>query len=249
MDDPNNHDFLLPRHDIPIRLIPHAILEDFSDDFYRICWKPAEEGIVPEQPQLIRKHKLAEDYPHVVAAWEAKQREEKEDMRRTEGEFVAFAGRFFDRSQDERLSAQVHRRVDCDQRLLPGMYQHWGEVRSCETHPPIRAKVRVCKGCRVSHYAQESREFDRQLIMARGARVPVCESCAAIAMEQHGMGYRGCVCDSRWTCFRCREAELAQLAKAREEHVEGRCGRCSKTGDLVQYVDFCLHCPEWRIYA
>jgi len=249
MDDLNNHDFELDLLPILTGTIPDAILEEYSNDFYRVCWKPTDAGVVPTEPRLISKQELAERFPHVVAAWEARQRAEKEDATQKEGNFVAFAGQFLNRRQDKRHAAPSQRQVDCDQSLLPGMGQHWGELRSCETHPLTRPDVHVCKGCRVAHYARESRTFNRQLIMARGARVAVCEECAATAVETHGIGHRGCVCDSRWTCFRCREGELVDLAKAREKHTEGRCGGCSQASELVQHVDFCLHCRKWRVYA
>jgi hypothetical protein len=226
--------------------IPDTIIEDYSQEYYRICWKPNNAGIVPMEPRLVSKQQLSQEYPQIIDAWEAKQGNEKEQASRMEGKFVAFARRFLDCRPDGQSMAQLQREVACDQSLLPGMHQHWGELHDCEFHPQGQSRVVVCKGCRVSHYAQESDTFDRQLIMARGARVAVCQGCASDAIQ--GVGYRGCVCDSRWTCFRCRESELRNLAKARKEHTEGRCGRCLEAGNLVQHVDFCLYCRQWRVY-
>lgn len=113
----------------------------------------------------------------------------------------------------------------------------------------------VCKGCRVAHYAQEASIVDRPLIMARGARVLVCAECANIAVYGYrktdcdDVDHKECVCDTRWTCFRCREDELERLARARAKYVEGNCGRCENVGDMKRHVDFCLHCRGWRVYA
>jgi hypothetical protein len=116
-------------------------------------------------------------------------------------------------------------------------------------HPEGRNDVFVCKGCRVAHYALKSQAFDRQLVMARGARVPICEVCATKVLETPSSDHWGCVCDSGWTCFRCREGELEKLAAARKGHVEGRCGHCREARPLVRHVDVCLKCRQVRVYA
>lgn len=248
--DLNSHpdsDQVLPKYPIWNPPVPEAIVADHSDETYLVCWKPAEGGVIHRNPGLVKKEDVRKGYPHILKAWEAKQHDEEEQARQMEENFVKFAGRFLDSDSDKDCAAPLKRGVACEQSLRPGMSQHWGELRKCENHPPNRPDVLVCKGCRVSHYAQECRTFDRLLIMARGARVPVCEKCANIALA--GVEPRDCVCDSRWTCFRCREVELEKLAKARENYIEGRCGECSEVCGLEQYVDFCLRCRGWRVYA
>lgn len=249
MDDINNKDFDLPQYDVPTNRTPRAIIEDASEQCYRVCFESTEAGIIGEDSRLIDKEELARDYPNVLKAWEKKIRNEKETANKQEEAFVHLAGQVLNRQDAQTTKMTAHREVDCDQKLLPGMFQHWGELRSCETHPQGRPECRVCKGCRVAQYALESHDFDRKVIMARGARAPVCTSCAKEVVAERGVGHRGCVCDSRWTCFRCREIELERLAKAREGYVEGGCGACGNVGDLVQYVDFCLCCKRSRVYA
>lgn len=231
----------------PAPLSPNAIIEDYSDEFYHICWKPKHAGIVHTPPGLVRKQDLAKQYPHVVEAWSAAQREERDEASRVEGGFIAFGRQFYDHESDQPYTEQAQRGVPCDQSIRSGMCQHWGELRKCESHPPGLPAVRICKGCRASHYAQDSHTFDRQLIMARGARVSACDDCAVTALD--GAGYQQCTCDSLWTCFRCREAELSALAKARKKYAENTCGRCSKAGNLAQHVDFCMRCQGWRVYV
>jgi hypothetical protein len=244
MDDLDNHVFELPDYPYPTTLIPATILQDFSDDYYRVSWQPDDGGVVHAGPRLVRKQELIDLYPHVVDAWKSRLREQNRDATQQHKKFTAVAREFLGRKHGER---PLIRGVDCDQSLLPGMGQHWGELRTCESHPTNRLETRVCKGCRVSHYAQESRAFDREVTMARGARVSVCSDCATKGVEAHAVGHR-CVCDSKWTCFRCREGELEKLAGARKELVEGRCGVCKEAGDMLQHVDFCLYCRKWRVY-
>ena len=231
-------------------LVPSTIIEDVNADFWRVCWEPDHGGVITREPSLVRKPALAARYPHVVAAWEANQRDEQKEAREIEQRSINFA-RFLN-SDDPRTPAPLRTDpgVACDQSLLPGMNQHWGELRLCESHSQNQPGFHVCKGCRVSHHMQEDRGFDRKVIMARGARVPVCGSCAAGAVEVHGVGHRGCVCDSQWSCCRCRESKLRELAKARRQcHRDGRCGRCAEEGDLVENVDICLYCRRLRVYA
>jgi hypothetical protein len=196
----------LPEYPIYEVLIPDAIIEDTSDDNYSVCWKSNEAGVISIGPLLVSKHELAQRYPQIVDRWEMKQRHEKDQAGRTEEKFVAFASHFLDRQSDRQFTTQPQRGVACDQNLLPGMAQHWGELRSCESHPRNQSVVDVCKGCRVSHYALKSETFDRQLLMARGARVAVCSDCASNVL--YGDGYENCVCDTLWTCFRWREADI-----------------------------------------
>jgi hypothetical protein len=239
--------FVLPEYLGSEEPILDAITGRPSDDAYRVCWKRDEAGVVLKSPCLLAKDRLTERYPQVVDAWESKQRHEKEEAGRLEAKFVTFTGQFLDRKSDKLFTNQIPLGVACDQSLLPGMVHHWGPVRTCESHPKIRPAVGVCKGCRVGHYAQDSETFDRPLVMARGARVAVCEGCAAKAFGSDRKD--DCVCDRCWTCYHCREAELDKLAKAREKHVEGACGGCAEAGDLVQHVGICLHCRKWRVYT
>jgi hypothetical protein len=85
--------------------------------------------------------------------------------------------------------------------------------------------------------------------MTRGARVPVCEVCAAKVVEEYGVGHRGCLCNTEWSCLRCCEDELLKLAKARRNrYVEGECGQCSRNEALARDVEVCLHCNGTRTY-
>jgi hypothetical protein len=238
---------VLPEHPLNEEPILDTIIEEPSGDHYRVCWKANEVGVITKSPCLFGKDELAKTHPQVIDAWELKQRHEKEEASRLEGKFVTFIGKFLDRKSNTTFTNQLSHGVACDQILLPGMVRHWGPVRNCVSHPKTRPAVGICKGCRVSHYGQDSEKFDRPLIMARGARVAVCEGCATKAFEIDGDD--GCVCDKYWTCHHCREAELAVLAKARDKHVKGICGSCTETGNLVQHLDICLHCRKWRVYA
>ncbi|KAH7401354.1 hypothetical protein BKA66DRAFT_400749, partial [Pyrenochaeta sp. MPI-SDFR-AT-0127] len=230
--------------------VPLAILENINADYWRVCWETDAAGIISKEPSLVSKSTLFAKYPHIVEAWETKQREEKDQARQIEYNLLAFS-RYLSSPKSKMLNTrQVEPEVACDQNPLPGMIQHWGEVRRCEIHPRDQANIRVCKGCLVSNYIQEDRGFDRKLIMARGARVPVCKTCAAAAVEVYGIGHRGCVCNNQWSCFRCRENELGKLAKARKEsYIEGSCGRCANEGNLTRHVDYCLFCRKMRVYA
>jgi hypothetical protein len=234
---------LYPIYDSPI---PDAVLMDHSTDYYLICWKPTNAGVIYRAPELVEKQTLAQKYPKIVEAWETKRQDQQNQARGVESNFMSFAKRFLDQDSEGFVTAQS-REIACDQSLRAGMIHHWGPIRKCEAHPPGQARVFVCKGCRVSHCAQESRMFDRSLIMTRGARVPVCRACANTASKD--VELHGCVCDSRWTCYKCREAELGKLAKARKNHTKGQCGKCLAQGPLVQHADFCLYCQGWRVYA
>tara|TARA_R110002003_G_scaffold68_14_gene6182 strand:+ start:19179 stop:20111 length:933 start_codon:yes stop_codon:yes gene_type:complete len=234
------------QHDEPV---PDAIIAQAAEGLYRISWKSNVAGIITTEPYLVSQAVLANKYPHILQAWEAKKRYDNTEAQKTERKIVSFARRFLDRQSNMRDVSAPQLGVACDQHLLPGMSQHWGELRRCELHPEGRQGVFVCKGCRVAHYALKSQTFDRQLIMARGARVPICEVCATKVLETPNSGHRGCVCDSGWTCFRCREGELEKLAAARKGHVEGRCGHCREARPLVRHVDVCLKCRQVRVYA
>jgi hypothetical protein len=246
MDHNLDSNYTLTEYPIYEPPVPDAILEDHSDDSYLICWKPTDAGILHKAPELVNKEDFKKQHPHIVETWKANQRHEESQAREMEQNFLAFANRFLDRGFKGFVATQSHDNVICDQNLRPGMLGHWGEVRRCQRHPTTRTDFLTCKGCRVGHYAQQCRTFDRRLIMARGARVPVCHDCSDAALEE--MESPSCVCDHSWTCYRCRETELDRLAKAREKYIEGQCGRCLGQKALVHHVDFCLYCQGWRAY-
>lgn len=229
---------------------PDAVLADYDSYYYKICWKSNEAGVIVTPPGLVRKDDLAKLYPDIVDAWNSV----KKEAQQIEKNFLTFCCEFYGRLPDgtkyvakKKEVQERDRGVDCGQSLRLGMREHWGEVKKCATHPKIQSGARVCKGCRVSHYEQASATFDRGVIMAQGARVPVCRKCTYKA-DRRG-GNSECVCDTRWTCFRCREAELGELAEARKKYVEGLCGKCQQTGELVDRVGVCLRCGGWRMYA
>lgn len=226
---------------------PELILADHDNGTYLVSWESTSAGIIHRDPGLFTKDELLKKHPCIVKAWETMQRAEKAEARQIEQTFANFIGRFLDTNDDNNCDAAPQRDVECQQTLRPGMRQHWGELRKCETHPCDRPSEFVCKGCRVAHYAQECHAFDRDVIMARGARVPVCKECETMATDFGQL--RRCGCDTRWTCFQCRERVLKKLAKAREKYVERRCGYCARICGEGRSVEFCLHCAGWRVYA
>lgn len=230
---------------------PDAVLEDYDDYYYKICWQSNNAGVIVTPPGLVRKDQLAKLYPDVVNAWNAVQKEAEQ----IEKKFLTFCSEFYGCLPDgtryvtkkkKEMVEDKDRGVDCGQSLRLRMCEHWGEVKDCATHPKIRSGARVCEGCRVSHYEQAS-ATDRGVVVAQGARVPVCRKCIYKADRRGANG--DCVCDTRWTCFRCREADLEELAEARKKYVEGLCGKCRQAGELVDRVGVCLRCGGWRIYA
>ncbi|KAH7085698.1 hypothetical protein BKA63DRAFT_24041 [Paraphoma chrysanthemicola] len=252
--------------------VPDAILEEPKPGLYRICWKPDKGGVIVMEPCLISKAELLmtqEDlvrkHPEadldLVGDWERKQRIKTKGAQKVTQDFIDFGRRFMDSTTnfcDEYDHDHDHNHDHnteeeppevCGQRLLPGMSQHWGELRKCKRHPDYRPAMSVCQGCRVAHHALESETFNRELIMAQGARVPVCRACAAKVLEAVPFQKSRCLCDSDWNCFRCREAELEKLAAAREGHVEGTCGLCRKGRDFVRHFGLCLCCKQVRVYA
>jgi hypothetical protein len=237
----------LPQYPICDLPIPEAIIADHSDGTYLVTWSPTPAGISHRSPSLVQKSDILKSFPHIIQAWKISQRIVKSEAHHTEQTFANFIASFLCKKDNNNCAAAPPRGVACEQSLRPGMHLHWGELRKCETHPADRPPVLVCKGCRVAHYAQECRTFDRNLIMARGARVPVCEKCANMATGSGEL--RSCGCDSRWTCFRCREAELEKLAKARERYLEGRCGNCEGLCGDGRVAEVCLECRGWRIYG
>ena len=226
---------------------PEAIIAEHKT-YYIICFHPDVAGVITTSPHAAPKSALAAAYPELVKAWETKKSQEREEALRI---YQTLKGYLED--HERHLAGKPVRErnpgVACDQNLLPGMKAHWGELKQCATHSREDGTFEVCKGCRVAHHAQHDRGFDRSLAMTRGARVPVCESCAPIAVTRFGMESRACICDRQWTCYRCRERELEKLAKARKKaHVEGKCGKCGGKGNLVGDVEVCLLCREMRVY-
>lgn len=236
--------------------IPREILSELFSGTYLIAWHSDQAGIVHCDPEPIDKNDLAAEFPDIVEIWKEKQYDERREARQIEQKFLAFATQnLYGETDSEEEVSRGSEEVDCDQSLRPGMGEHWGEVRKCETHPNYRPAEWVCKGCRVAHYAQRETAFDRSFIMALGARVPVCAGCADEAVEMYmkkeeeGAKFKECKCDALWTCFRCREEELERLTVAGEEHDDESCGRCGAGSGLTGHVDFCLHCQGWRVYA
>jgi hypothetical protein len=247
---PNLADYNIRGIAAPCDPIPEAILGETATH-YIITILPNIAGIStfvgsPFQRCATPKAALDAAYPDIVEAWHTKKRKEKSDALKMKRSMTGYA--YYFQSEEKELRDKDPG-VACDQSLLPGMRKHWGELRSCETHWRERSDFQVCKGCRVAHHGQPDFGFDRGIIMTRGSRVPVCEPCAAKVVDEFGVGYRGCICDSKWTCLRCREDQLRKLAKARRNgHVEGRCGQCSENGALAKEVEVCLYCREARTY-
>ncbi|CAE7176717.1 hypothetical protein PTTW11_06038 [Pyrenophora teres f. teres] len=237
----------LPSSPSTVYPLPHVVICEHKT-CYRICFHPDIAGVIPTSPKATPKSLLARAYPEIVEAWDRK----KIERRKEELRICQIQDSILDDTQRIKAEKPVRERnpgVVCSQNLLPGMRAHWGELRQCATHLHEDYAFEVCKGCRVAHHAQHDRGFDRALIMSRGARVPVCESCARMALRHLGMRSQACVCDRQWTCYWCRERELENLAKTRNHaHVEGRCGECSGTGTLVGDVEVCLLCRKICIY-
>jgi hypothetical protein len=227
--------------------IPDAILAENSSH-YIICFQPDDAGVITTSPHAATKDFLATAYPEIVEAWNRKTKDNWDAALQIEQSMTDYAV-FFRGKQCAQELARKDPGVACDQKLLAGMRRHWGELRQCTKHLRQRGDFLVCKGCRVAHHAQPERDFDRNVLMTEGARVPVCGVCAKRSVLDLGAGYRGCVCDRDWTCFRCRENVLEKLAKTRSRlHVEGKCGMCDGMEDVVRYVEVCLLCRGVVVY-
>jgi hypothetical protein len=146
---------------------------------------------------------------------------------------------------DKSVPEQAQRRVACDQRLPPGMRQHWGEVRKCETHSRNQPPFPVCKGCRVSHPTPETSIFNRPLNVKYGAGVGVCTDCNQTVLADAAC--RVCVCNKLWTCFICRKVELKILAKVRKRSTKYNYGKCFKIYICGHEIFFCMPCEGWRM--
>ncbi|KAF1837966.1 hypothetical protein BDW02DRAFT_475130, partial [Decorospora gaudefroyi] len=206
--------------------LPATILDEHAST-YTITFQPNSSGIIPLSPRLIAKHHIETTYPDVITTWTTYKQREREEALKIHRNMTGYAYFF---CTDEPGLRDRDPGVACDQGLLRGMGRHWGDLRRCERHVCRRggAAFMVCKGCRVAHRAQVDCGFERDLVMVKGARVRVCGRCADEAVKEFGVGYRGCGCDAVWSCYRCREEELGELAKARREgYAEGVCGMCA----------------------
>lgn len=205
-------------------------------------------------PQLISKTDMQMLYPRLVRRWEVQQEAQRREARRIEQKLTRFVRRSFIDGQDLPAPESPNPGIACDQRLLPGMRRHWGELRKCVMHSLQEESFRICEGCRVNHQMQLTALDDRHLVATRGARVPVCSACAISAVQKNGLGHQGCVCDSQWNCCSCREAELAELLTARateyaDDNAKGRCKQCREGTSLVDNVDYCLRCHNVCTYV
>jgi hypothetical protein len=197
------------------------------------------------EPQLISKAALLQSYPHIVEMWEEQQNERRTEAQRIEQNLNRFMGWFTSETPDMTAPNPPNTGVACDQRLLPGMPLHWGELREFTSHQSEHGPFQVCKGCRVRHHQQTLDSDNHKAVATRGARVPVCVACTTEALEEHGVNHRGCTCVGEWTCYDCREAELAEFERARRRrYAEGRCGKCLRPADLVNTADVCLKCDK-----
>ena len=214
-----------------------------------ICFEPDNAGITTTPPLSARKDFVAANYPDLVQAWNRKRKDDWEEALHMKQRITDYAV-FFRGRQRAGVLARRDAGVACDKKLLPGMKRHFGELRPCATHARERGTFLVCNGCRVAHHAQVERDFERNLLMTEGARVPVCGFCARRSVLDLGEGHRGCACDQDWQCFRCREDFLRKLAKARQRsHVEGKCGKCDSVDDVVEHVKVCLLCQGVNVYS
>jgi hypothetical protein len=233
--------------------VPHAILADHSPTEYLVCWAPDSAGIITRDACIVPKSDFVARWPSVVRTWETQQSEQQAEARRIEKKFGALIKTILS-SPKKGDATDVREPVEirCDQGLLPGMRKHWGRLEVCGAHLSEGKAPRVCEGCRVGHYMQDGlvEGLTRTLVMERGARVPLCDGCAAMFLRDGGAGREKCVCDRLWTCFSCRETELEKLAQVRKSVVyyEGTCGQCSEPMESrYGYIDFCLHCRGVRI--
>ncbi|OSS46472.1 hypothetical protein B5807_08688 [Epicoccum nigrum] len=114
--------------------IPDAIIEECAD-YWRVCFKPDQGGVIMVEPQLISKAVLLQSHPHIVEMWEAQQDERRAEAQRIKQNVNKFT-RWFSDDASPGLSAPSppNTAVACDQRLLPGIAQHWGELRECTSH-------------------------------------------------------------------------------------------------------------------
>ena len=158
-----------------------------------------------DEQQLIKGTVVTDLSSGLVRAEKAEESQQQIEARRIEQVFVTFIRHFNDNRPILSIPKPPEPGVVCDQYVLPGMRRHWGELRACATHPPDKAPFTVCRGCRLHQYVHLSISHDRQNVANRGARAPVCADCATQAIRLYGVGYRGCICDSQWTCYRCRE--------------------------------------------
>jgi hypothetical protein len=197
------------------------------------------------EPQLISKAALLQSHPHIVEMWEEQQNERRIEAQRSEQNFNRFVDWFTSETPDLTAPNPPNTGVACDQHLLSGMTIHWGELRECTSHQSEHGPFQVCKSCRVRHHQQILNSDNHKAVATKGARVPVCVACATEALEEHGVNHQGCTCVGEWTCYDCREAELAEFSRARRRrYAKGKCGKCLRPADLVNTADVCLKCDK-----
>ncbi|PSN62747.1 hypothetical protein BS50DRAFT_501689 [Corynespora cassiicola Philippines] len=235
---------------------PMEIVADHGQD-YLVSWKPDDSGMQINEPSLISKRYIMVHFPLLIQAWEEEQAKIAAEGQQVDQKVQSLASSFFADPipitaedmfvQGSSASRYQASSVPCDQDLFPGTHRHWGPVRLCETH---RSRFAVCHGCRVAQYMLPVGGIDRECAMKRGARVAVCAECADRARGEYGREFRGCICDTKWTCFRCREAEIWALAGRRQARARSdRCGQCKSEGrELKEEVQFCLRCEKFRIF-
>jgi hypothetical protein len=170
--------------------IPDAIIEDCGD-YWRVCYKPDQGGVIMVEPQLISKAALLQSHPHIVEMWEEQQNERRIEAQRSEQNFNRFVDWFTSETPDLTAPNPPNTGVACDQHLLSGMTIHWGELRECTSHQSEHGPFQVCKGCRVRHHQQILNSDNHKAVAMKGARVPVCVACATEALEEHGVNHQG----------------------------------------------------------
>jgi hypothetical protein len=237
---------------------PAAILADYNSNEYLIAWSPDPAGVIPRPASIVRKTELRARWPHIEHAWAAAQDARAASAQRIETKFRALAGYILKSPKKKADGAETNDEeqesepdeVRCDEGLLPGMRHHWGVVHRCAIHPCDERAPRVCEACRVGQCLQPQRieGLERSLVIQRGARVALCEACAGGIMQDGDTRRKTCVCDTAWSCGKCREEEVAGLAKVRAqaEYREGTCGECGELMGGEGGVDFCLCCTGVR---
>ena len=131
----------------------------------------------------------------------------------------------------------------CNQLLLDGfgtMPYHWGPVHPCQLH---RGNFNVCHGCREAYLHRGMFIYEGS---NAGAKAPLCNVCAEGAVHKYGRGMRACKCDTAWSCYECRVAELVKLVKVKSQHREGYCPcRTGSQADEFNGVKYCLCCRKF----
>jgi hypothetical protein len=237
---------------------PAAILADYNSTEYLIAWSPDRAGVIPRPASIVRKTDLRARWPHIEHAWAAAQEARAASAQRIETKFRVLAGYILKSPKKQPDGAATNDEaqetepdeVRCDEGLLSGMRHHWGVTLRCAIHPPDERVPLVCEACRVGQCLQPQRieGLERGLVMQRGARVALCEVCAEGILWDGVTRRKTCVCDTAWSCGKCREHEVAGLAKVRAQarYREGTCGDCGELVGEDGGVDFCLFCTGVR---